>query len=134
MPTSGAASTYFTINDSSLSGSEYAPPSDNAPTLANPGTLLASLLIQAVLTNPGEQYSVGLVFNGSGGNGDTFFTNNDTAVGYDSSLGTATGFGGTISISAVPEPASIISGLTALLLLAGFHGVRRLRQSKRVSA
>jgi hypothetical protein len=35
---------------------------------------------------------------------------------------------GTVNIvsAAIPEPASIISGLTALLILAGVHGVRRL--------
>lgn len=34
---SGYASTYFTITELSLSGSEYAPSSTGAPTLADPG-------------------------------------------------------------------------------------------------
>jgi hypothetical protein len=113
---------------------EHAPSSDGAPTLANPGTLLASLLIQAVSTNPLEQYSVSLVSNGSGGVGDTFFTNGGASVGYSASLGVAPNFSGTISVSSVPEPASIVTGLTAMVLLAGFRGFRRrIRRPGRLS-
>lgn len=131
---SGYASTYFTITDLSLSGSEYAPSSTGAPTLADPGTLLASLLIQAVSTSPLEQYSVNLVSNGSGGIGDTFFTNSGNSVGYSPTLGSAPNFSGTITISSVPEPAPLVTGMTALLILASVHGVRRLRRSSKALA
>ena len=112
------ALTSMSITDSSLSGSEYAAFSSNAPTLANPGTLLASLLIDAVTTNPGDQYSVGLV--------SASFTSNTAPVGAPT-LGSTANFSGLIAISSVPEPASIVSSMTALLILAGLKVVRRRR-------
>jgi hypothetical protein len=131
---SGSASSFFAILDLSLSRSEHAPSSDSPPTLATPGTLLASLLIQTVATSPGDQYSVNLVFNNSGGNGDTFFTNSGSDVAYQSTLGTAPGFSGTITIASVPEPAAIVSGMTALVLVAGFQLVRRSGRLRRKAA
>jgi hypothetical protein len=131
---SGYAYTYFSVTDMSLSGSEYESSSDNPPTSSSPGTLLASVLVYAESTNPGDTYSVNLVYNNSGGYGDTFFTNNGTDVSYSPSLGSSSGFTGTISISSVPEPASVVSGLTGLVLIAGFRRVRRISRSRRASA
>jgi hypothetical protein len=118
--------TSMTITDESLSGSEYTPMSDSPPTMADPGTLLASVLIYAITTNPGDQYQVGLV--------SASFTNMGSPVGSPT-LGSTTGFTGLLGVtnSSVPEPASIVSGMTALVILVGFEGGRRLRRSRRVS-
>ncbi len=43
---------------------------------------------------------------------------------YTSTPGTVT-----ITPAAIPEPASIISGLTAFLILTGIHGAVRVRRS-----
>ena len=121
----------------SLSGSQYAPASNNPPTTSSPGTLLASLLIQPGSTNPTGDISVNLVSNGTLGNGDTFFMNAAGGlVSYAPSLGTSPGFSGAISVSAnaVPEPATIISGLTAMVLVGGSVGIGRIRRSNRRSA
>jgi hypothetical protein len=99
--------------------------------------LLGSLLIHAVSTNPGGAFSVSLVSNGTLGNGDTFFMNAaGSLVSYQSTLGTASGFGGSITIgtAVIPEPSAIASGMTALALVGGFLGFRRIRRSDRASA
>jgi len=63
-------------------------------------------------------------------NPNTYFDNFDFNSGTELSATPFTSVSGTVTItaSAIPEPASIISGLTALLIVAGFHGVRRLRR------
>jgi hypothetical protein len=52
-------------------------------------------------------------------------------VGYNPALGTSPGFSGAISVSPAPEPATIISGLTAMVLVGGTLGARRVRRSER---
>jgi hypothetical protein len=93
--------------------------------------LLAALTLDASITSAGESFTVSLV--PSSGNGSshssasTYFNvvdsnfNELSAVPFTSTSGTVT-----ITAAAVPEPASIISGLTAFLVLSGVYGVRRL--------
>ncbi len=124
----------FVGNDSTFSSNPVSLSSANTP------VLLAALTLDATITNPGDSYTVSLIpasgngsMNGSmGGSSQTFFdvVNFDTggeisAVPFTSTPGTVT-----ISAASVPEPASIVTGLTALLILAGVHGVRRVRRSR----
>jgi hypothetical protein len=130
-PPTGAPSpgaTFF-IQDQSFSSSEYVPPG-NTPGPGGTTVLLASLLLDSLSTNVGETYAVSVVASLTGAP-DTSFTNNSTPVNYSQDT-SQPGFSGTITIgtSAIPEPASVVSGMTALVLIAGWHGVRRLRRSK----
>ncbi len=134
-----------------LTSSQYvfAGDSTNQMTSSSGGTvattdtpvLLAALTLDATITNPGDSYTVSIIpasgngsMNGSmGGSSQTFFdvVNFDT-VGEISAV-SFTSTPGTVTISAasvVPEPASIVSGLTALLIVAGVHGVCRIRRSR----
>ncbi len=101
------------IGDSTASGMSYAPP-DNVPG----DTLLGQ--VQIFAGNYGAAtYQV------------TLDTGVNTAFGTADSVnvvqGYATGFMGTITVlpASVPEPGSIVSGMTALILIAGFRRVRR---------
>ena len=70
------------------------------------------------------------------GPADTFFQDTgSTLTDVSQTLGSTPNFTGTISISpaSVPEPGSIVSGMTALLILVGLSGVRRPRQSGNAS-
>lgn len=98
--------------------------------------LLAALTVDATITNPGDTYTVSLIpASGDGSmnsNSQTYFdvldlgTGNETsAVPFSSTSGTVT-----ISAAAVPEPSSIVQGLTALLIMAGVGGVRRRRPQR----
>ena len=93
----------------------------------SPGvTLLASLQIYAEATNPTEVYTV-QVANAS-------FTNLLGSTSPSSTVSSTPPYSGTITVvaaSAVPEPASMVSGMTALVVLAGISQVYRLRQSER---
>ena len=55
------------------------------------------------------------------------------STGTKTSAGPFTSTPGTVTIttSAIPEPAPIVSGLTAVLFLSGVYGVRRLRTTGR---
>jgi hypothetical protein len=96
--------------------------------------LLATLTLDASITSAGESFTVSLVpptGNGSSSGGaSTYFNvvdssfNELSAVPFTSTPGTVM-----ITPSAIPEPASIVSGLTAVLILAGFHHVRHRRFS-----
>ncbi len=125
----------FVGNDSTFSSNPVSLSSANTP------VLLAALTLDATITNPGDSYTVSIIpasgngsMNGSmGGSSQTFFdvVNFDT-VGEISAV-SFTSTPGTVTISAasvVPEPASIVSGLTALLIVAGVHGVCRIRRSR----
>jgi hypothetical protein len=63
----------------------------------------------------------------------TYFDNFDfNNTGTDLSATPFTSVSGTETISAdsaVPEPASIVSGLIGMVMLAGFVGVRRLHRA-----
>jgi hypothetical protein len=96
--------------------------------------LLAALTLNAAITSAGETFSVSLVpdsGNGSSSSGaDTFFNvvdsnfNEISAVPFTSTPGTVT----ISSVATVPEPAAIISGMTAVVILAcclSRHGFAR---------
>lgn len=120
---------YFTFYDSSLSGANYAPASNNPPTNSSPGTLIGSLLIDAVSTNVGNTFSVSLVPTGPDA---TFFENaGGSFQSFQSTLGSTSGYNGTITIvgAAVPEPTGIALGMTAIVLVGGFRTIRRRRRS-----
>lgn len=137
MNSAGYGANYFTISDDSLT-SPQAPMSDAAPTLAtaSASTLLASLLIQATPGYTG-QFSVGLSFTPGTpmGPADTYFqVGGSNLTDVSQTLGSSANFTGTISISSVPEPGSIVTGMTALLILAGFGRTRLARRSGTASA
>jgi hypothetical protein len=99
-------------------------PLDNVPG----DTLLGQVQIYALNTVPGT-YTVTLDLT----SGNTVFNNSSTGDNLPYTQGIANGFTGTITViapAAIPEPASVVSGMTALVLIAGWHGVRRLRRSK----
>jgi hypothetical protein len=120
----------FTGTDSTFSGN---------PVSLSSGTtyLLASLTI-TTLTGAapiaGDAFTISLVPNSGTGslfdNPNTYFDNFDFNSGTELSATPFTSTTGTVNIvgAAVPEPASIISAMTALLILSGFHGVRRFRR------
>ncbi len=124
----------FTGTDSTFSGN---------PVSLSAGTtyLLASLSVTALTpASPvvGDSFTISLVpTSGTGSlyaNPNTYFDNFDFNSGTELSATPFTSTSGTVNIvaaTAVPEPASIISGLTALLILAGVHGVRHFGRSSR---
>jgi hypothetical protein len=120
----------FVGNDSTFSGNPVSLSSANTP------VLLAALTLDATITSPGDSYTVSLIpasGNGSmSGSSQTFFDVFNFGTGVETSAVPFTSTPGTVTISAatVPEPASIVSGLTALLILAGVHGVCRIRRSR----
>ncbi len=120
----------FIGNDSTFSGNPVSLSSANTP------VLLAALTLDTTITSPGDSYSISLL--PSSGNGSmstssqTYFDVVNFNTGAETSAVPFTSTPGTVTIvaSAVPELDSIISGLTALLILAGVHGVRRVRRSR----
>jgi hypothetical protein len=120
----------FTGADSTFSGN---------PVSLSAGTtyLLTSLTVTtATGASPviGDAFTISLVpTSGSGSLSpptNTYFDNFDFNSGSELSFTPFTSTPGTVNIvsAAIPEPASIISGLTALLILAGLHGAWRLRR------
>jgi len=124
---SNQANQQFIGFDQSFSYSTYSAP-NNVPGV----TLLASLVLVAASTNQGESYSFSVV---PGSN--TYFNQvspqtGDVIPGTDLaySVSSAAGYTGTVMIGqSIPEPASIVSALIGMTILAGFYGVRRLRRS-----
>jgi hypothetical protein len=122
----------FTGTDSTFSGNPVSLSSGNT-------YLLASLTI-TTLTNAspmiGDAFTISLVpTSGTGSlfdNPNTFFDNFDFNSGAELSATPFTSSAGTVSIvaAAVPEPASNVSVVTALLILAGFHAASRLGRLK----
>ncbi len=117
---------------------------NSSPVTLTPGTpyLLASLTVTTIpappggaAPMPGDSFSISLVpTSGDGsalGSSNTLFNNYDYSGNNGEISATPfTSTSGTINIvaSAVPEPASIVSGLAAMLSLLGVHGVRRARR------
>ncbi len=124
----------FTGADSTFSG--------NPVSLSSGSTyLLASLSVTALTpASPvvGDAFTISLVpTSGTGSlfvNPNTYFDNFDFNTGAELSATSFTSASGTVNIvgAAIPEPASIISGLTALLILAGVNAVQRHRNSQSV--
>ncbi len=127
----GYSNDTFIGNDSTFSGSSVSLSSANTP------VLLAALTLDATITSPGDSYSISLV--PSSGNGSmnssskTFFDVVDFSnTGLETSaVPFTTSTSGTVMITgaSIPEPSSLVSGLTALLILAAVHGLCRLRDS-----
>jgi hypothetical protein len=122
----------FTGTDSTNSGN---------PVSLSAGTtyLLASLTVTTATGAPpgiGDSFTIGLVPpSGSGSvnaNPNTYFDNFDFGTGSELSATPYTSTSGTVTITgaSVPEPASIVSGLIALMISAGVHGVRRIRLAR----
>jgi hypothetical protein len=117
--------------DSTNSGNPISLDTSNTP------VLLAVLKLDASITNVGDVYTIGLVPSSGDGSMNssttTFFDhvnfNNGTeisSVPYTSTPGTVT-----ITAASIPEPASIVMGLSAVALLAGARWVRGPWRSKR---
>ncbi len=130
----GYNSTTVYPNDSFI-GLDYTASGNPVSISSSTSYLLASLTITASTLSPpgvGDSFAVSLV--PTSGNGslfagtNTFFDTfvNGTETSYTSYMSTS----GTVTITgaSIPEPASIISGMTAVVLLAGWHGARRLRR------
>jgi hypothetical protein len=94
--------------------------------------LLASLSLNAAITNVGDTYTISLVpptGNGSiSSSMSTFFDDFNFSTGTETSAVPFTSTPGTVKIisSAIPEPSTIVSGLSAVLIVAGVCGMRRL--------
>jgi hypothetical protein len=118
----------FIGDDSTFSGNPVSLSSANTP------VLLAALTLDAKITSPGDKYSVSLVpptGNGSmSGGAQTFFDVFDFNTGGENSAVPFTSTSGTVTITgaSIPEPGSIVSGLTAVMILVGVAAVRRLRR------
>jgi hypothetical protein len=127
-PVGASPGPYFSVGDQSLNS--LVTPTTYAPLSNNPGdTLLASLRIWAESTAVNDQYSMTVNV------GNSVFNTYDPSSGMygnplTPSLDDATGYTGTITVvaAAVPEPSSIATGLTAVLLMAAWQGTRRLRR------
>jgi hypothetical protein len=119
----------FTGTDSTFSG--------NPVSLSSGHTYLLASLTITTLTGAaptaGDAFTISLVpASGTGSlfdNPNTFFDNFDFNSGTEVSATPFTSTSGTVTIAgaAVPEPASILSGMIAILIFAGVYGVRRLR-------
>jgi hypothetical protein len=120
----------FTGADSTFSGN---------PVSLSAGTtyLLASLSVTTLTgASPivGDAFTISLVpTSGTGSvsaNTNTFFDNFNFNTGQETSAVPFTSSSGTVDIlgASVPEPATLISGISALLILVGIHAARRLRQ------
>jgi hypothetical protein len=121
----------FTGTDSTFSG--------NPVGISSSDTYLLAILTVTTLTGAppsiGDSFTISLVpTSGSGSMSDNpnmYFDTFDFKTGMEISATSFTSTSGTVNImgAAVPEPASVVSGLTALLILGSLHGVRSLRPS-----
>jgi hypothetical protein len=95
--------------------------------------LLASLSLNALITNVGDTYTIGLVPSmGDGSTSSsmsTFFDNLNFSTGAEISAVPFTSVAGTVTIgtAAVPEPSTIALGLTAVLIMSSAYAMRRRR-------
>jgi hypothetical protein len=113
----------FTGADSTYSG--------NPVSLSSGNTYLLASLTVTTLTGAsplvGDAFTISLVPTSN-----TFFDNFDFNSGSELTATPFTSTSGTVNIvaAAVPEPSSLVTGLTVLLILAGVHGARRLHRSR----
>ncbi len=119
----------FVGYDSTLSGNSVSLSSTSSP------VLLAALTLDASITNPRDSYTISLV--PAGGNGSsssslqTYFDVVNWSTVAETSAVPFTSSSGTVTISttlATPEPSSMVVSLGVVLIMAGVHGVRRLRR------
>ena len=148
--TSTAAATYIfagnSIADSLFGGSLIVSPPPPPPTNDLLGFDTVATSNSSTTLSPGNSFGLGLIsFTADASaapgivpvsiipfdintapNGTLISDNQGVSIPFTTSDGTITIGAGNV----VPEPASIISGLTALLILAGFHRVHRVRRSR----
>ena len=117
----------FVVADSTFSG-------DPVSLSASSGQLLlATLSLNPASTNVGDSYTISLVPPAGDGSMNssfsTFFDNFNFSTGTETSAVPFTSTPGTLTIAAtaIPEPATIVSGVTAILILSSVHWIRRLR-------
>jgi hypothetical protein len=103
--------------------------------------LLATLTLSTVTPAAplvGDSFTISLMPSFGDGsintNQNTYFDNFNFDTGSETTASPFTSTPGTITVmgSAVPEPASIIPGLTATMILAGAYGVHRSRRFRPV--
>jgi hypothetical protein len=129
--TTAYANDTFVGNDSTFSGNPVSLSSASGP------VLLARLRLDASITNAGDAYTISLIpstGNGSmSGSTSTFFDVINSSSGGETSAVPFASTSGTVTIAAapVPEPDAIVSGLTGVMLVAGFLVIRRLRHAGR---
>ena len=136
--TTSYANDTFIGSDSTFSGNPVSLSSSSGQ------VLLASLNLDASITNLGDVYTIGLVPGSGDGSinssASTYFDVFNFSTGSETSAVPFSSMSGTVTIggAAVPEPASIISGLIAMVTVAGFHGApprsRRRRHGDAVPA
>ena len=111
----------FTGSDSTDSG--------NPVSLASGSTyLLASLTLTALTDAPpniGDSFTISLVPGAGSGSifagTSTFFDNVDYSSGDELSATSFTSTSGTVTVVAVSEPATIVSGLIGIMIIRGIH-------------
>jgi hypothetical protein len=130
-PPNGYPNDTFVGYDSTFSGNPVSLSSANAP------ALLASLTLSAAITAVGDSYTIGLILPSGDGSisssVQTYFDVLDfSGAGTETSSVPFTSTSGTVMISpaAVPEPASIVSALTGLLILIGFKRLRAIEERR----
>ena len=129
-PVGGILETTVYANDTFLGFDSTNDFSSIALSSSSGQVLLATLTLDASITSADESFTVSLVpptGSGSSGGGiaSSYFNvvdsnfNELSAVPFTSTPGTVM-----IVAAAIPEPASVVLGLSAILILAGIHGTR----------
>jgi hypothetical protein len=127
----GSVSTTVYANDTFIGSDSTASGNPVSLSTSSGQVLLATLSLDAAVTNIGDSYAIGLVptsGNGSiGSSTSTFFDVFDFSTGAETSAVPFTSTPGIVTItgSTVPEPRAIVSALTAVTILSGVFGVRR---------
>jgi hypothetical protein len=135
-PSGGTPFTNVTANDSFLGFDNTNDFASFTLSKSSPQILLAQLTLDASITSMGESFTVSLV-PGTGDGSEIPFTNSTFFGVVDSDFNKVSGLAftsssGTVTIgpAAVPEPSSIVCGLSAVAILACFQGKRRYAQRK----
>ncbi len=128
-PIGGILETTVYANDSFL-GFDNTNDFGSVPLSTSAGSvLLATLSLDASITSAGESFTVSLVpTTGTGssiGGANSYFNVVDSNFNEQSGVSFTSTSGTVMITAAVPEPASIVSGLTGLLILVGFGRLRR---------
>jgi hypothetical protein len=138
----GSVSTIVYANDTFIGSDSTASGNPVSLSTSSGQVLLATLSLDAAITNVGDSYTIGLVPTFGNGSIDSSPSTHldvfDFLTGAEASAVPFTSTPGTVTItgSSVPEPPAIASVLTAGMILSGIFGVRhrgaataRLRRS-----
>ncbi len=140
-PSGGAPSTSSSgyANDSFVGFDNTSDFSTVSLSSSSKKVLLASLTLDATITSAGETFTVSLVPTSGDGSmnsgASSYFNvvdsgfNQISAVPFTSNSGTVT-----IGTASVPEPSTLVLGLTGLLLAAGDRARRRFRRGGSLGA